>query len=320
LFLTAQLLKLLELFQRRGIEAIPFKGPALAVLAYGDVTLRRFGDLDILIRKKDFARTKQLLIGQGFHSWSDLTPTEEAAHVASEHAYTFVSEDKKLSIDLHWDLLQRRFAIFETETLWNRLTPLFIAGREIFSLKVEDLLLYLCLHNAKHEWNRLAWICDVAALVRAQPRIEWNLLWKTAERLRCRRVLVLGLSLATETVGIDLPESVAKRIDRKTLATAIRLRNRLFAEKLPYLEIVNQIVFYSKMRERWWDQIPYFRHVLHRLFHPRQNDRDVLPLPAGFAYLYYVFRPLRLIAIFGWQTAASIFGRTSNAFRPRSKT
>jgi hypothetical protein len=48
LFLTKELLKLLTLFETHSIPAIPFKGPVLAVSAYGNLSLRQISDLDIL--------------------------------------------------------------------------------------------------------------------------------------------------------------------------------------------------------------------------------------------------------------------------------
>src|SRR5512136_2940084 len=47
LLLTRRLLRLLKLFSDNGIDAIPFKGPSLAALAYGSISERRFCDLDI---------------------------------------------------------------------------------------------------------------------------------------------------------------------------------------------------------------------------------------------------------------------------------
>jgi hypothetical protein len=309
LFLTGQLLAVLELFYRSGIEAIPFKGPTLAVLAYGDVTLRRFDDLDIMIQRKDFPKTKDLLIANGFRPWRNLEAVEEATHVASEHAFTFVSDDKKLAIDLHWDLLQRQFAVLDAEMLWKRLAPFKFARREVLSLKTEDLLLYLCLHGAKHGWKRLGWICDVAALIHAQPTIDWGLVWNEAKRLRCRRMLLVGLCLARETLGADPPDTMSNRFDRRTLATVLQVRNSMFAETSPYREVVSQIVFHSKMRERWRDRIPYFQDTFHRFLQPGRKERDLFALPRAFVCLYYFSRPLRLIAIFGYETAASIFRR-----------
>lgn len=49
LFLTKELLKLLNLFESHSIPAIPYKGPVLAVSAYGNLSLRQISDLDILV-------------------------------------------------------------------------------------------------------------------------------------------------------------------------------------------------------------------------------------------------------------------------------
>jgi hypothetical protein len=65
LFLTKELLKLLNLFESHSIPAIPFKGPVLAVSAYGNLSLRQIGDLDILVRERDYHKAKELLLDQG---------------------------------------------------------------------------------------------------------------------------------------------------------------------------------------------------------------------------------------------------------------
>ena len=64
-FLTAELFKLLALLEARGVPAVPYKGPALAALLYGNVGLRQFGDLDVLVRARDLGRAKELLLASG---------------------------------------------------------------------------------------------------------------------------------------------------------------------------------------------------------------------------------------------------------------
>ena len=56
LFLAARLLKILQLLEANGISAVAFKGPTLAVIAYGNLALREFCDLDVLVKEKDFQR------------------------------------------------------------------------------------------------------------------------------------------------------------------------------------------------------------------------------------------------------------------------
>src|ERR1700685_4633237 len=49
LYLTAELFNILRLFQSQNIPAIPYKGPVLAAQAYGDIALREFEGLDIIL-------------------------------------------------------------------------------------------------------------------------------------------------------------------------------------------------------------------------------------------------------------------------------
>jgi len=45
---------------------------------------------------------------------------------------------------------------------------------DVSALSVEDELVLICIHGAKHFWERLMWIADVAALISAQTAINWS--------------------------------------------------------------------------------------------------------------------------------------------------
>src|SRR6185369_4684982 len=64
--LTAELCRLINLFRDEEIEAIAYKGPALALFAYGDVALRRFVDLDVIVRKSDVLKAREILLKEGY--------------------------------------------------------------------------------------------------------------------------------------------------------------------------------------------------------------------------------------------------------------
>jgi len=49
LLLIRDLVEIVDLLERRGIQVIPFKGPALAESLYGNAALRQCVDLDILL-------------------------------------------------------------------------------------------------------------------------------------------------------------------------------------------------------------------------------------------------------------------------------
>ena len=60
LLLTAELLKLVELFAASRINAIPFKGPVLAAAVYKDLSLRQFSDLDVLVQPGRHPQSREL--------------------------------------------------------------------------------------------------------------------------------------------------------------------------------------------------------------------------------------------------------------------
>ena len=99
-----ELLNILQLLDANGIPAIAYKGPALAAAVYGDVALRDFGDLDILLRRQDVLPAKTLLQARGYVSQYDLKPAVEAAFLRSSMQYHLVvlHGASDVMVELHW--------------------------------------------------------------------------------------------------------------------------------------------------------------------------------------------------------------------------
>ena len=61
MLLTSELIKIMKVLEENDIKAIAFKGSTLAQLAYGDVTLRQYVDLDLLVEKENIFKIEDLL-------------------------------------------------------------------------------------------------------------------------------------------------------------------------------------------------------------------------------------------------------------------
>jgi putative nucleotidyltransferase-like protein len=61
-------------------------------------------------------------------------------------------------------------------------------GQTVMTLSPEDLLVYLCAHGAKHVWEKLIWIVDVAGLINRHSDPDWRSVCDLAARHRCERV------------------------------------------------------------------------------------------------------------------------------------
>jgi hypothetical protein len=298
LLLTGELIKLMDLLEAHSIQAIPFKGPTLALSAYGDVALRQFGDLDVLVHKQDVVKVKELLAGEGFKPRPELTRTQEAAMLRFDCAYNF-GNDKNVLFDVHWNFAAPYFSFeFDVERLWERLEPITINGRQLPGLSPEDLLLALCLHGSTHFWERLGWIGDVAGLIDRRRDIDWELVLNDATRQGSRRILSLGLTLASELLEAPLPPEVLRTVQKDTVVSTLaeQVQQRLFAQDLPMSGILDGALLQLRMRERKRDRL---RSSLRLAATPRVYDWMFLPLPDRLFFLYYLLRPLRLAGKYG---------------------
>src|SRR6266849_6769565 len=169
--LTAELFRILEQFTSEGIGALVVKGPVLAVRAYGDPAMRAYGDLDLLVRQRDIRRATELMSVAGYAPAVPLSAID-AGKIPGQ--YFFSGPDSKLIVELHNDRTLRYFPRrLPLEDFFARKISVRLDAHEVPALSVEDEFLLICIHGAKHFWERLMWIADVAALVSRQSGIGW---------------------------------------------------------------------------------------------------------------------------------------------------
>jgi Uncharacterised nucleotidyltransferase len=298
LLMTGELIKILACLEAEGVQAIPFKGPTLALRAYGDVGLRQFGDLDILVRRKDIHRLKEILMAHRFAPRPELTKTQQAAQLRFDCAYNCESL-QGVMLDVHWNLFERHFAFdIDTDRFWDRLEPVTISGKQLMTLSTEDLLLVLCLHGFTHLWERLGWICDVASLIESREDLNWQRVLANATTLGSRRILSLGLFLAADLLGATIPDEVLKSVptDPKVQKLAAHIREQLFKERSAPASVLAEALTLVSLRERRRDRL---KACLRLVTTPRRYDWMFLSVPDSLFFLYYLVRPLRLAGKYG---------------------
>jgi Uncharacterised nucleotidyltransferase len=300
---TAELIRLLRLFEAKGISALPFKGPVLAVLAYGNLGLRDYGDLDILVRPSDVLRTQALLTAEGYHVVGTSHYSVDEPHFSPhEKDLIFDSSDGKVRVELHWRLTGKHFDFpVDLSALWGRLKEVSLAGFRVRTLAAEDMLLYLCMHGSRHGWERLLWICDLAELLRVNPVMDWEWITREARRLGNRRTLCLGLILAKNLLGSKLPAEAwrAVQVDPSVESLARHFTESLLKDSSTDRHISYWHGIHLRMRERFQDRLRlrfhYCRRYLRLVLMPNERDHAIVGVPAALPFLYYLLRPLRLI-------------------------
>ena len=113
------------------------------------------------------------------------------------------------AVDVHWKITPRSFRFApDEEAFWRRARAVDLEFGAVMAIAPEDLLLYLCVHAAKHGWIALGSICDVAETIRGRPEIDLMAILDEATTLGSRRMFLTGIYLAHELVGAPVPEDV----------------------------------------------------------------------------------------------------------------
>ena len=210
--LTADLFQVLEEFDRNTIEAILVKGPIVSLLAYGDPATRNYADLDLLVRHRQILAATQGMQRLGYEA--DVPENAiEAGKIPGE--YVFKRAGRPQLIELHTEPTFRYYPKpMRIEEMYSRRRMVKLDGREIPALSVEDELLLNCIHGGKHFWERLMWIADIALIVGRNRELSWDNVFKAAEEVGAERMLCVGLWLAKQLLGANLPAEVQERVSR----------------------------------------------------------------------------------------------------------
>lgn len=297
--LTRELLFIIENFDAKGIPIMPFKGPVLAEQVYGDISLRSFADLDVLIPEREYTRAEELLQSLGYLNDLKLTPAQNAAFLKSAHHHHFGNNKTGTSLELHWKISASIFYLQpDLSEAWNRAGITNILGKKVTSFSPEDMLLILCEHGARHQWSQLSWIYDVAGIVKTK-KINLPCLIEQSERIGNKRPLLLGLLLASDLLDTDLAPEIywMAKGDKAVRANAEQVKKDLYTRDSsrgssgPHAsESIKGLEFYFHLLSRY-----QLLKTLLRAFTPSQNDWNIVSLPDALFPLYYLVRPLRQI-------------------------
>jgi len=292
--LSGELVDAMHAMTAFGADPMPFKGPTLAILAYGSLSIRQYEDLDILVRRPEVDRARKALLSLGYRPVAAYSESQRASIRLSGHHEQFVNPATDAAIELHWSLNNRSLTHDSFEHRWweNR-QSVSIGGVEMHTLGVEQMLLYLCMHGGKHSWGRLSWLCDFQRALRAFPNAYWSRVWALARENGAARMLEIGLLLVESLLEAGPLTAAAGQgrsgdAEAKAVSEVIAHRLRGEAQSEPPLDFRVQL----RSRERRRDRLRYTWHVIAT---PHPADVALLRLPRPLHAFYYILRPVRLL-------------------------
>jgi hypothetical protein len=293
--LTAELFRLLDHFAALRIEALLTKGPVLAERCYGDPGSRQYTDLDLIVRSKDMQRFTEAMMALDYEP---KIPLEAIRAEKYPGEYVFTHRATKLMVEFHTEHTFRYHPRpLPVDKLFARKACVRFDGHDVPALSVEDELILICIHGAKHLWTRLMWFADVAGLVSRQP-IDWHAAISAAREVSAERMLRVGLLLAVEVPGISLPANVGAYVhsDRGAERVVRQIAQRLPLGDNAAFGLLGRATFRMKMRGGW---LHGARYLLRLTLSPTEDDWMDGSEEKRPWLLDAIARPLRLVRKYG---------------------
>ncbi|XPS85686.1 uncharacterized protein Dvar_37040 [Desulfosarcina variabilis str. Montpellier] len=301
---TTYLLTILNQLAEKGILAVPFKGPTLSALAYGEPTLRPIGDLDVLVARSDAVETVDFLKAGGYQPEVELNAVQFNAYVSKKNGLALYNPIQQLSIDLHWEMSANySFVPLTVEQFKDELIGLDLGGQTVSQPRMETILVYQCLHGMREGWPYVESLATIAGLIsRHQLSMDWAEVTRIAQQWRCQRIMHLAFSLAGDLFDVPLPINVSKMLydDPVARQLADEIKKDLLGSVHPGK--INSMPFkfsslHFRVRERWSEKIRYVRNVL---FGTTAEDWRKFTLAGKLSFLHVILRPLRLGMKYFW--------------------
>ena len=291
--LAAELVRLVRLGADAELALLPFKGAVLACDVYGDLALRQFADVDLLVHPSQGAATGEFLRSLGYESRQDFG---WEAH--------FVNPQSGLCVDLHRHLTPEDFPVPELFTrLWPRRVTVRVDGHCIEAPSIDDHLLILCIQAARDAWHgktRLGKICDIAHVLKAGDRLSWPRLQGEARALHVARVVEFAIHLTRRITRISLPTAVTPRPHRGIATLVAQEERDLFDDpSARSSSAIQGHLFHFHLRERWRDKLRPYRRRWRSVMRPSRRDLEELPLPPALSGAYYLLRPVLVLRRYG---------------------
>ncbi len=290
-------LDIIRLLQQHELRAVPYKGPVFAQLIYGDYALRQYSDLDVIVLQKDFVKAHELLLAHRFVLLKK--PDEELSHSFKyDLHWSYLHPEKRYVLEVHWDLVkQRRLRHgFHLDAHWQNMRVIELEGFRFRYFDLPHLLLFGCLHAAKHSFECLKWICDISEMIKKLDPQTWDYTFQRAEQYHIRRILQTGLVLANDLLHAPVPREILN---------SCRSRPVYILEKMAFKTAFNNhksvsalghnlrnYIFVMLSRERWRDK------VIMEFFLPNERDRKLIDLPPALYFLYFFIRGGRLTKVY----------------------
>ena len=203
--LFAELALIVETLAKFQVPCVPFKGPVLALQCYGDLGLRAYRDLDILVKDETLGSVVLVLHELGYERNKDYTETQHQLIHRLQGQEIIFKKSTGTALEPHTRFTSAKLALdIDYEGIWNRTQEVCLLGHRMRTLAPEDEFLILAIHGGKELWWNIKWTSDLVAFLDAHPNLNWQVIFERARAQGCERMVLLAVELVRRFFAVSV--------------------------------------------------------------------------------------------------------------------
>ena len=293
-----ELKRILEAFNEKGVKVIVLKGAALDKIVYGDIGLRTFGDLDLLVKKEDLPYAKKIMSDLEYVS----TPgkkSEEWQRMNHFHLPLYIQTDKSIAVEIHWHITGDSFHI-NIDEWWEMAKVIKIDNCQALILSPEDMLIHLCLHLFNHGYGKitLRGLCDIfGTLTYYRKEINWQRFQDKVDKYKISKPVYTILYFINKHEMDDDNSLRWIKLNLVNLKLLTLIEKRILGEHGVHSDIPTQLV-----QSMVLDKPSKKARILLKIIFPTREGmvkRYQISSSSKKIYFYYIFRPFYLFFKYG---------------------
>lgn len=214
MLLTEHFRQVVQVFGEAGIPIIALKGVLLSEWLYGNINLRQFSDIDLLVPQDQGLEAVEILRKMGYDS-NNLHLSEFIQQCTSiVHYKPMVKNGVSIEIHIRLHSENETYQV-DLHRMWNQAVALPLHGVKAFSLCPEDLLMHLCFHLDKHFNSGLyQYTCFydlVNMLNHKSDLLNWDVFEERCDEANTVQVTYKYLLLVHKYMNGRLPSSIVEK-------------------------------------------------------------------------------------------------------------
>lgn len=288
---VSQLTLLVRDLRNASVETVALKGPLFAAWLHGDLGMRRFADLDLLVAFDQRERALDVLAASGYSLRDDMSLATARVVYAGTCAWP-LSHPAGIAIDLHWRAQALGFPapLSPREVLQAAATTPGTGGNIRIPSPTHAAVLGV-LHAAKHLWTSLELVLSIAHLTR-RTDVDWSEVDRLAARAGAANACAAGLLLARDLFDVLIPPAIEPRVQSAAVRALVQsARGFLAMPDVAGAPLAAEIRAHCGGLDTLRGRV---RYAAWRLLAPTPLEAAWWPLPDRFAPLYAPVRWLRL--------------------------